>query len=138
MSAKSIQRLSQDMVPGLSCDVLLVEDDVRLSDVISTFLARQGLVVRSAHSGSSALRLLDRFRPRVAVLDYQLPGETGLDLAKVLRERFRDLPIILMSGSVDCIARETLHGAGVKAFVSKPVPLPALHRAVRQLMGLQL
>ncbi len=135
MPAKSIHHpLSQNVASGFSCDVLVVEDDLRLSDIISAYFARQGLAVQTAHSSSSALRLLHRYSPRVAVLDYQLPGESGLELAKALREHHADLPIILMSGGINFIDRETLQSAGIRVFVSKPVPLPALYRAVRQLI----
>ena len=62
-------------------DVLLVEDDVALADTLVSYFTKGGLTVRAAHGGASALRILERFRPRVAILDHNLPDPTGLDLA---------------------------------------------------------
>jgi two-component system OmpR family response regulator len=116
------------------CDVLIVEDDVRLADAMVSFLIPGGLEVRSAHSGSSALRMLERQAPRVAVLDYHLPDLTGLELAGRLRQQLPNLPIILMSGAVDDLEKEALEKSGIKVFVNKPLPFRALHRAILQLM----
>jgi two-component system, OmpR family, response regulator ResD len=55
------------------CDVLVVEDDVDLGALMGSYLTRGGLDVRTAHSGSSALRLLENVQPKVAVLDFRLP-----------------------------------------------------------------
>jgi CheY-like chemotaxis protein len=118
-----------------SCDVLIVEDDIALGDVIASYLTRDGLVVQTAHSATAALRLLQRGRPRVVVLDYHLPGQTGLTLAHAVLERYGNLPIIMMSGSLDGIDDDVLKAAGIRIFVNKPVPLAALHRAVLQLMA---
>ncbi|HTR84178.1 MAG TPA: response regulator [Reyranella sp.] len=85
--------------------------------------------------GSAALRLLERVRPRVVVLDYQLPGKTGLELASALHDRCARLPIIMMSGSLGDLDADSLAAAGIRIFVNKPIPLAALHRAVLQLMG---
>jgi DNA-binding response OmpR family regulator len=73
------------------CDVLLVEDDVHLGELMGSYLARGGLDVRTAHSGSSALHLLENPPPRVAVLDFRLPDLDGVQLSRKIRERRPDL-----------------------------------------------
>jgi hypothetical protein len=75
------------------CDVLLVEDDIDLGDAIASSLKRKGLDVRTVPSASSALGVLQRVRPRVAVLDHNLPGESGLALAERIHKILPDLPI---------------------------------------------
>jgi CheY-like chemotaxis protein len=116
------------------CDVLIVEDNVALSDEMEGFLERNGLAVCTAVSGTAALELLKRVRPRVAVFDYSLPDTNGLDLARQLRQRFPKLLVILMSGGAQPLDSDELKAAGVKVFVNKPVPLRALLGAVRQLI----
>lgn len=117
-----------------SCDVLLAEDDLSLNELMTSYLTRGGLDVRSAHSGSSALRLLTKFTPRLAVLDYQLPDQTGAQLAQKLREALPNLPIIIMSGALGDLEQKAFENIGVKAFVNKPVPLRALLRACTSLL----
>lgn len=116
------------------CDVLLVEDDLALNELMAGYLRRGGLDIRTAHSGSSALQLLTKFTPRMALLDYQLPDLNGAKLAQQLRQAVPNLPIILMSGAIGDLERETLAKSGVKVFVNKPVPLRALLRACTNLL----
>lgn len=117
------------------CDVLIVEDDVVLSDLMAGFLRRNGIDVRTAVSGAAALRLLETVEPRVGVFDYELPDLTGLDFARTIHRQLPDVPIILMSASVTDVGRRDLAGTGVRLFVNKPVPPEALMRAIRQLIA---
>jgi len=119
---------------ALSCDVLLVEDDLALTELIASYLRRGGMDIRTAHSGSSALRLLTKFIPRMAVLDFQLPDLDGTQLAQQLRQALPNLPIIMMSGAIGDLEQETLTKIGVKVFVNKPIPLRALLRACTDLL----
>jgi DNA-binding response OmpR family regulator len=116
------------------CDVLLVEDDIALGAVMESYLARHGLEVRTAHSGSSALYLLDKVEPKVAILDFRLPDLNGVELSRQIRERLPSLPIIMMSGAIGDVEQATLEKIGIKVFVNKPVPLRSLVRAVMQLL----
>ena len=116
------------------CDVLLVEDDVDLGALMGSYLTRGGLDVRTAHSGSSALRLLENVQPKVAVLDFRLPDMNGVELSQKIIQILPDLRIIMMSGAIDSLEQELLEKIGVRVFVNKPVPLRALLRAVLQLL----
>lgn len=117
------------------CDVLLVEDEIGLGEVMGSYLARNGLEVRTAHSGSSALLLLDSVAPAVAILDFRLPDMDGVQLAQKIRERMPAVRIIMMSGAIGSVEQATLEKIGVTVFVNKPVPLRSLLRAVQQLIA---
>jgi CheY-like chemotaxis protein len=120
--------------PTASCDVLIVEDNTFVCDVMVTFLAQRGLAVRAAPAATAALALLEKVTPRVAVLDYHLPGINGVQLAQAIRERALDLPIIMMSANSSGPEEETLRKLGVRVFLHKPVPLPPLHQAIVRLL----
>lgn len=117
------------------CDLLLVEDDVALGSVMGAYLARHGLEVRTVHSGSSAIYLLQKMQPKVAIVDFRLPDLNGMQLSKKMLELLPDLPIIMMSGAIDDLEHATLEKIGINVFVNKPVPLRSLLRAVLQLLG---
>ena len=116
------------------CDVLIVEDELSLAETISQFLIRGGLRVRTAHGAASALRSASIAPPRVAIIDYQMPGMNGLDLAAKLRAELPTLQIILMSANDLHFDRATLDNAGVKVFVNKPMPPGPLRQAVMRLL----
>ena len=115
--------------------MLVVDDDLSLAETISQFLIRSGLRVRTAHDAASALRFGRIAPPRVAILDYQIPGMNGLALAAKLRARAADAADHPDVGqrSVD-IDRTTLDNAGVKVFVNKPMPPGPLRQAVLRLL----
>lgn len=116
------------------CDVLVVEDELSLAETISLFLVRGGLRVRTAHGAASALRTASIAPPRVAIIDYQIPGMNGLDLAAKLRTDLPTLQTILMSANNLHFDRATLDNAGVRVFVNKPMPPGPLRQAVMRLL----
>ncbi len=116
------------------CDVLIVEDDEIQCDEMASFLARAGLEVQKANSGAEALRVAVGVMPRVALLDYNLPDTTGVELAERLRAQFPELAILMMSGRIDGLSEETLKRLGITVFVNKPLPLSPLRQAVLKLV----
>ncbi len=116
------------------CDVLIVEDDVIQCEEIAGFLRRAGLAVEIAHDGVSALCRAAAHRPRVALLDYNLPDETGVQLAEQLRALLPQTAIIMMSGRIDGLSEQVLEKLGITVFVNKPLPLAPLRSAVLRLV----
>ena len=101
---------------------------------IAWFIARAGLAVEIAHSGSSALRTVATARPRVVLLDYNLPDTTGVELAERVRTALPDAAIIIMSGRIDGLSEQTLERVGISTFVNKPIPLGPLRQTVQRLI----
>lgn len=123
------------MTNDMTCDVLLVEDDVAQCQEAASFLVRSRLDVVMAHNGASALRQAELCPPRVALIDYNLPDMNGVELAKRLRAMFPQLAIVMISGRIDGLPQETLSAIGISAFANKPVPLLALRRGLLKLVG---
>jgi CheY-like chemotaxis protein len=131
--------MNQSPFPSLpvssACDVLIVEDDVIQCEELGEYLARAGLRVEAAHDGATALQRAATHRPRVALLDYNLPDVTGVYLAEQLRGLLPQTAIIIMSGRIDGLPEQKLAELGIAAFVNKPPPLRALRDAVVTLAG---
>ena len=90
----------QKTIDGLSKKrVLLVEDDVFLSDIISRKLVSQSFVFLYAQDGEKALLLVEREVPDIILLDILLPGINGFDLLKKFKEnpKTKDIPVIILS-----------------------------------------
>ncbi len=109
--------------------ILIVEDDQHVAQVLCRVLSRSGYEVEWAVNAAAAVRELDR-APAVALLDLHLPDGNGLDLAGVLRARYPDLPMLLMTG---CPFRLRERPEGAKYFrqvLQKPPELPELREAI--------
>jgi response regulator RpfG family c-di-GMP phosphodiesterase len=118
--------------------ILLVDDDPALRTLLRTTFEVADVEVADAASAAEARRAIHRSRPSVIVLDVNMPGTTGLELCRELKDdpATRDIPIILLTGSdggTDAAAK----GAGANAFVRKPFsPLELLAVAERLAGGL--
>ena len=114
-------------------DVLIVEDHRPICDQMADFLRRGGLSVLGSYSAEEALAGAEEYRPRVLILDYNLPGTDGVELARQLRASLEDAAIIMMSGRIEGISERTLADVRINVFLNKPVPLVPLRRAVERL-----
>ena len=116
-----------------ACDILVVEDDPVQCEEMSAFLARSGLSISTSPNGRSALDRAATLRPRVVLIDFDLPDTTGVQLATELRKILPDAAVLVMSGRVDGLSEKTLEKSDITVFLNKPVPLGVLREAVLKL-----
>jgi PAS domain S-box-containing protein len=117
--------------------VLLVEDEPTLRELGLAVLSRSGFDVLAARDPATALRLaagaghLD-----LLVTDVVMPGSTGIELARQLRETRPDLPVLFMSGYSEDVT--DVAGSMSRRFLAKPFTPEALLHAVDQAMGVDV
>jgi DNA-binding response OmpR family regulator len=99
--------------------ILIVEDEKELNKVLQAYLTRAGYRALGAFSGDEGLRLYEQEKPDLVLLDLNLPGRDGLDLAREMR-RTRDVPIIMATARVDEIDRLIGLELGADDYISKP------------------
>ena len=116
------------------CDVLIVEDDVVQCEEMADFLSRAGLKVEVAHHATAGLKQAGAHKPKVALLDYNLPDFTGVQLAEQIRILLPNTAIMMMSGRIDGLSEKTLAEHGITVFVNKPLPLGPLRQAVLKIV----
>lgn len=103
---------------------LLVDDLEENLLSLEALLRREGLALLKAKSGDEALELLLRHDVALALVDVQMPGLDGFELAELMRgnERTRRIPIIFVTaGSADRERRFRGYGAGAVDFIQKPI-----------------
>lgn len=115
--------------------VLLVDDYLDSLEVWALFLSAEGFEVNTAADGPSALRMVESTTPDVVVMDLDLPGMSGIDVARTLRAQTANarLPLIAVTGHTGTkldAARE----AGFDAALVKPCAPDALTSQIRQLL----
>lgn len=115
-------------------DVLIIEDDPTQAEELACCLRRAGLSVDATVSGSLAIHTVAQLRPRVALIDYNLPDMDGVTVAERIRRLSPGTAMIVMSGRIDCLSDLTLEKVGIYTFMNKPVALGPLRSAVRKLI----
>jgi two-component system, OmpR family, phosphate regulon response regulator PhoB len=116
--------------------ILLVEDDYDLALVLSYNLEKEGYVVETVMSGDEAdLRLTETF-PDLVVLDWMLPGLSGIEICRRLRarEETHKLPIIMVTGRSGEAERVRGLSVGADDYVVKPFAMAELMARVRGLL----
>lgn len=115
--------------------VLLAEDEVMLSDLLSELLESTGYNVLKVYNGMEVLKLLtEEIKVDMVILDYNMPGMNGADCAKKIRELNLDMPIILSTGSMSIADNQELRQAGITDFVTKPYEFDQLLQTIQKLV----
>ncbi len=80
--------------------VLVVDDERYIVDLLTDLLQDEGYEVLRASDGEAALEMLSHHRPDLVVADVMMPRIDGMRLLTIIREHYRNLPVILMSAAV--------------------------------------
>ena len=116
--------------------VLVVDDNRDAADSIAVLLQLMGADVTVAYSAESALPLLDRCRPTLAILDLGLPGMDGFQLAREIRARLgTSIKLVALTGWGQADARRRSHEAGFDQHLIKPVDLASVESLVLATSG---
>jgi DNA-binding response OmpR family regulator len=99
--------------------ILLVEDDVRLAEMISEYLGEAGFHVATARNGTDALTHLDDADCAAVVLDLTLPDIDGLDICRQLRTK-SDTPVLMLTARGDAMDRIVGLEIGADDYLPKP------------------
>jgi EAL domain-containing protein (putative c-di-GMP-specific phosphodiesterase class I)/CheY-like chemotaxis protein len=106
--------------------ILLVDDDGPLKAALGRSLARAGFEIDMAGNVDAAARLLASTPYDVVLSDIAMPGGDGLQLLRLVRERFADLPVVLMTGSPELSTAVKAVALGAFDYLVKPVDTKAL------------
>lgn len=116
-------------MPG-AARVLAVDDDPIILEMLTEFLTSQGYEVLTAQNAGDAFMLLEVSPPDVVLLDIGMPGVDGMTALRRLRVVRPDLPIIMLTGSIDVdLGRDTLK-RGAFDYVAKPVDFDRLSHVI--------
>lgn len=114
--------------------VLLVEDDDELSEVLKHTLASRGFSVEAVNNAQAALDHLRVYNYDVIVLDWMMPGLSGIDLCRRLRSGGNSTPILMLTARTS--DDDTEHGldAGADDYLTKPFENKVLAARLRALL----
>ncbi|MEP9320569.1 response regulator transcription factor [Pseudomonas sp. LABIM340] len=101
-------------------ELLLIDDDVELCELLTTWLTQEGFSIRAAHDGAQARAALGSRAPDAVVLDVMLPDGSGLELLKSLRSDHPDLPVLMLSARGEPLDRILGLELGADDYLAKP------------------
>jgi len=114
--------------------ILLVEDDPTLAAIVERYLVARGHQVVVSGSAEDAIHRLPAIRPAMVLLDINLPGETGWELARSAAVSEAGSPPIIVA-SATRISPSRLREHGIAGYLPKPFPLETLIQIVERTVG---
>ena len=115
--------------------ILVVDDEVRYRELYARVLRDAGFSVREAADAQAALKFLKAETPDMVVSDVRMPGASGLDLLRRVRDDRPDLPFLLVTAYADVREAVDALKLGAVDYLAKPVDLDELLAAVRDTLG---
>ncbi|MCB1175648.1 MAG: response regulator transcription factor [Leptospiraceae bacterium] len=100
--------------------ILVVDDEKDICDVIRFNLEAEGFVVSASENGLDAWNKIERNTPDAVILDFMLPGISGLDLCKKIKDVYHNIPVLMVtarSGETDAVLCLEL---GADDYIRKP------------------
>lgn len=113
--------------------ILVVDDNIDNLTLTQILLEGEGFEVRLAEDAETALQALQNYRPRLILMDIQLPGMDGLELTRRLRQdaALRDVIIVALSAYAMKGDEDSARAAGCDGYITKPIDTRTFAGTVR-------
>ena len=134
MATTTLQTTNGGSTTQATQRILVVDDESSISELIATSLKFVGFDVRTAATGSEALRIAEEFKPHALILDVMLPDQNGFDVCRQLRQDGHSVGVLFLTAKdavEDKIAGLTIGGDD---YVTKPFSLEELVARLRALL----
>lgn len=115
----------------MTAHILLVEDEVKLARFVELELSSEGYRISVAHDGMTGLTLARESSPELVILDWMLPGLSGVEICRRLRVTGSKVPIILLTAKDEVSDRVAGLDAGADDYVVKPFSIEELLARIR-------
>jgi cyclic di-GMP phosphodiesterase len=116
--------------PSDTVRILVVDDEDTIRLVLAKYLKTRGFEVATVESGDAALEALAGARFDLMLCDVRMPGLSGVEIVPAALERDPDLAIVMLSAVNDAPTATQAMAHGVLDYLTKPIELQELHRAV--------
>jgi DNA-binding response OmpR family regulator len=115
----------------MTANILLVEDEAKLARFVELELTYEGYNISVANDGLTGLTMARESPPDLVILDWMMPGMTGIEVCRRLRATGSKVPIILLTAKDEVSDRVTGLDAGADDYVVKPFSIEELLARVR-------
>lgn len=99
--------------------ILIVEDEIEIAELLRDYLTASGYEIMYTVDGSHAINIFNQFKPDMVILDIMLPGASGFDICKMIRD-LSNVPILLLSAKKEDTDKVLGLGLGADDYITKP------------------
>jgi len=112
--------------------LLIVDDELDVREFAANFFRKRKVEVTTAVGGEEALSILDNFKPELVLLDIKMQGINGIETLKRIREKDKDLKVIMVTGKKpdEDGSLNICQQLGVLDYIHKPLELAELEKIV--------
>jgi len=103
----------------MQVDILIVEDEVKILEVLEAYLKKAGYGVITAINGSEAIYKYKQYNPRLIILDLMLPDISGEKICEIIRKE-SEVPIIMLTAKVEEESNLKCFSLGTDDYITKP------------------
>ncbi len=114
--------------------LVIIEDDVILAKMVQDFLLHESHLVQAFHHGVSGEQFILAHKPDLIILDWDLPGKSGIEVLKSYRQNGGMCPVLMLTGHGDVDDKEIGFDSGADDYLTKPFNLKELGARVRGLL----
>jgi CheY-like chemotaxis protein len=114
--------------------ILIVEDEFLSRDNLCKFLGSEGYIIREASNGAEALEKLASESFDLVITDFVMPHVDGLRLIELVRDKWPQLPVILITGYLSANAGQIILAGRAAQIITKPINLEDLLTAVKRIL----
>ena len=115
-------------------NLLVIEDDEKISEMISEHFSRVGYSVKTAEDGLAGVQTALQDHPDVVVLDLMLPKMDGLAVCREIREKASYIPILMLTAKDDVVDKVLGLEMGADDYITKPFSLRELEARVKSVL----
>ena len=115
----------------MSLQILIVEDELEIANAVKAELIYEGYEVSMAHDGLTGLTKARQSKFDLILLDWMLPGLTGVEICRRLRQTANSVPIIFLTAQDEICDRVSGLDAGANDYLTKPFGIEELLARVR-------
>ncbi len=112
--------------------ILIVDDDEEVRNVLHDMLGIEGFQSEVCSDATGAMELLEKGTFNLMITDLGMPGMSGYDLAEYVRDRYKEIEIVLMTGWGNSFKNDRKKISGVRAVIAKPFHLNEILQLVRR------
>lgn len=113
--------------------ILVVEDDINLSDSIKIFLTKKGFNVYCSYSAKYALMELDKYQVDLIITDIMMPNMNGIEFIKEVRAMGIKVPVLIISAKNEFIDKEAGFKSGADDYMVKPIDFNEMELRINSL-----